>query len=251
MEKKRERESERGESEGGEESEEGREGDAWTKSGSDATEPLNERALPLQRMRMGNRPIEDIRNAYAQGWRFSLSSRVFPSLSLSSSSPRFPFAPSNPLTRSLSFPLLHPPFRSLFPSFLPSFLPSTVKHLSLSLSLSLSSSLSLFFSSPFQPVKQRSTMIFIPRYFFQLLFPTECFRLKLLIVRKNAKFLPYSPTSHWRWVFRRVNGARRSPCALFYSVRKIFPVRKTSEVAHGIFEDVARLCFSSFESFCN
>lgn len=37
---------------------------------AEATEPLNERALPLQRMRMGNRPIEDtsdIRNAYAQG----------------------------------------------------------------------------------------------------------------------------------------------------------------------------------------
>ena len=37
---------------------------------AEATEPLNETALPLQRMRMGDRPIEDtsdIRNAYAQG----------------------------------------------------------------------------------------------------------------------------------------------------------------------------------------
>lgn len=37
---------------------------------AEATEPLNERALPQQRMRMGDRPIEDtsdIRNAYAQG----------------------------------------------------------------------------------------------------------------------------------------------------------------------------------------
>ena len=37
---------------------------------AEATEPLNETALPLQRMRMGDRSIEDtsdIRNAYAQG----------------------------------------------------------------------------------------------------------------------------------------------------------------------------------------
>ena len=52
--------------------------------------------------------------------------------SLSPSFPRFPFVPSNSHFLSLSFPLLHPPLRSLFPSFLV----STVRHLSLSLLIS-------------------------------------------------------------------------------------------------------------------
>ena len=74
---------------------------------AEATEPLNETALPLQRMRMGDRPIEDtsdIRNAYAQGWRFSLSSSLA-YLSLP------PFASSS-LTLSSQ-----PPLRSMLPSF--------------------------------------------------------------------------------------------------------------------------------------
>lgn len=88
---------------------------------AEATELLNETALPLQRMRMGNRPIEDtsdIRNAYAQGWRFSLSSSL------------------GYLFRSFRFLLSQPPLRSTLPSFL-----------TRSLSLSLPFRISLFPSS--------------------------------------------------------------------------------------------------------
>lgn len=95
---------------------------------AEATEPLNETALPLQRMRMGDRSIEDtsdIRNAYAQGWRFSLSS------SLAYLSPSFRFLFSHPLL-------------STSPSFHASFLPHSTDGFTRTLSLFLP----LFLSFP-------------------------------------------------------------------------------------------------------
>lgn len=170
-------------------------------------------------MRMGNRPIEDtsdIRNAYAQGWRFSLSSRE------SLPFPLFlPFSCLSlflclPLT--LSFPLvfLYPPLRSL----LPSSLYSTDRRVSLP-------AVSFILFHSLTPLNNGTRLLFISIscYSFLLLFPAEFFRCKLLIVGETLKFASdiyrRCVTSTLRKV--QVNGTRwplRS--ATFRSTRNIF-----------------------------
>lgn len=125
---------------------------------AEATEPLNETALPLQRMRMGDRPIEDtsdIRNAYAQGWRFSLSS------SLAYLSPSFRFLFSHPLL-------------STSPSFHASFLPHSTDGFTRTLSLFLPPFLS--FSHPLFEF-----YLFFNFPFSQMNFPNCCLRLLKLV----------------------------------------------------------------------
>lgn len=125
---------------------------------AEATEPLNETALPLQRMRMGDRPIEDtsdIRNAYAQGWRFSLSS------SLAYLSPSFRFLFSHPLL-------------STSPSFHASFLPHSTDGFTRTLSLFLP--LFLSFSHPLFEF-----YLFFNFPFSQMNFPNCCLRLLKLV----------------------------------------------------------------------
>lgn len=72
---------------------------------AEVTEPLNERALPLQRMRMGNQPIEDTYLGYSQcvcaGLTFLFIEQPTHSLSLS----RFFFRNPPSLSPSLSLPL--------------------------------------------------------------------------------------------------------------------------------------------------